>query len=86
MSRRGRLDIIEDILSVTSKGTKKTCIMNRANLSFKQTSNYLPFLEKAKLIYVKKDGGNTIIFKTSDKGKEFLKKYEDLKVLVQWLL
>jgi predicted transcriptional regulator len=38
---RGRMDIMENILRVANPGAKKTRIMYRCNLSFKQLNVYL---------------------------------------------
>lgn len=49
-SRRGRLDIIVDILQTAKTGEKKTRIMCKAKLSFAQLEFYLRLLEKYRLI------------------------------------
>ena len=48
--RRGRLEIIADILSVAMKEAKKTEIVYRANLNFKRAGKYLLYLEEKGLI------------------------------------
>lgn len=78
---RGRLDIIADILNAAFAGARKTHIMYRCNLSFKQLKRYLSFLLKRGLLYPIFDSKdpNPELFEITDKGKEFLKAYEDLK-------
>lgn len=83
-AHRGRLDIIADILNAAFEGVRKTHIMYRCNLSFKQLKRYLSFLLKRGLLYPIFDNNdpNPELFEITDKGKEFLKVYEDLKGLM----
>lgn len=84
-SHRGRLDIIADILNASFGGVKKTYLMYRCNLSFKQLKYYLKFLLKKELLHVVADnkGSNPGLFEITDKGKEFLKVYKGLKGLMK---
>jgi predicted transcriptional regulator len=76
--RRTRLDIINDMLKASSKdGVKKTHIMYKARLSFKQLNEYLSLLKKRGLVNIENNNGNTT-YKTSEIGTAFLKKYEDM--------
>ena len=69
---RDRLQIIADILSIVSvQGAKKTHVMYQANLSFKLTSKYLADLLEAKLIT-----SNSSLYEITDKGLDFLAKYD----------
>ncbi len=64
-------------MEVAKDGSKKTQIMYKANLSFKQANKYLSFLvEETNLLYNQGDGRDTI-FKTSEKGKKFIKEYKN---------
>ena len=84
LERRGRdkLHIIAEILDSAKDGTLKTHLMYRANLSFNDVTAYLAlmlrinFLEK-----IKKDG--KLIYKTTEKGNEFLLRYREITELVQ---
>jgi predicted transcriptional regulator len=84
-SHRGRLDIIADILDASFGGVKKTYLMYRCNLSFKQLKYYLNFLLNKRLLHVvaENKGSNPGLFKITDKGKEFLKAYKGLKGLMK---
>jgi Predicted transcriptional regulator len=73
--RRGRLEIIADILSVAKDGAKKTEIVYRANLNFNRVENYLPYLAEKELIEDTAEGG----YKTTEKGNEFLSDYKKMK-------
>jgi predicted transcriptional regulator len=72
-SYRDRLQIIADILSVTSKHAKKTQIMYQANLSYRLLCRYLSEVLNAGLVSIK----NGDFYVPTAKGKEFLKKYEE---------
>jgi predicted transcriptional regulator len=73
---RGRLEIIRDILLVTSDagivGYKKTHIMYGANLSYKLLMKYLGEASDAGLVC-----DEDSCFVITEKGKEFLKFYKD---------
>ena len=75
--RRGRIEITADILSVAREDAKKTQIVYKANLNFKRVEAYLPYLVDKGLI--ENRGG---IYKTTEKGKEFLHNYKKMKELL----
>ena len=75
--RRSKMRIIADILRHAQRSAKKTHIMYECNLSFNQLKRYLNFLRKRALIRRKIENGS-IIYKTTDNGKEFLKKYSSI--------
>jgi predicted transcriptional regulator len=84
-AHRGRLDIIADMLNASHGGVKKTYLMYRCNLSFKQLKHYLDFMLKKRLIIavVQVGDSNPGLFEVTDKGKEFLKTYKNLKALIK---
>jgi len=84
-SHRGRLDIIADILEASYYETRKTYLMYRCNMSFKQLKYYLDFLLGKELLCVVAGdvNPNRGLFEITDKGKEFLKTYKGLKALVK---
>jgi predicted transcriptional regulator len=83
-SHRGSFDIIADILEASYCETRKTYLMYRCNMSFKQLKYYLDFLLGRELIVAVEENVNSEcgLFKISDKGKEFLRIYKGLKALV----
>lgn len=75
--RRGKLDIMVDILSVTRSGARKTEIVYKANLNFTRIERYLPFLKERGLMV---NSGS--IYRTTEKGEEFLREYQKMKELL----
>jgi predicted transcriptional regulator len=72
--RRGRLEIIADVLLVARRGAKKTQIVYKANLNFKMVEKYLPYLEGKGLIE------NTCReYTTTEKGKKYLRVYKEME-------
>lgn len=71
---RSKLDIIADILRVTSRNAKKTQIMYQANLSYKLLTKYLAELIEASLVRYER---KTRCYVLTCKGQEFLEKYKD---------
>jgi len=84
-SNRGCLDITADILEASYGGVRKTYLMYRCNMSFRQLKNYLDFLLGKELLCVVAGdvSSNHGLFEITDKGKEFLKSYKGLKALVK---
>jgi len=84
-SHRGRLDIIADILEASYCETRKTYLMYRCNMSFKQLKYYLDFLLGRELLCMVAGGvsADRGLFEITSKGKEFLRAYKGLKALVK---
>ena len=76
MKRRGRIDIIADMLTASLHGAKKTHIMNRSNLNFKLLSSYLGIILSAGLLTF--DSAEDTYFVT-EKGKNFISGFSDYK-------
>lgn len=81
-TRRDRLYIIAQILSIAKDGSLKTQIMYRANLSFAQLNEYLNFLIKRELLNINSDNGKTI-YRTTVKGVKYLQSYEEISKLLR---
>ena len=77
--RRGRLEILGDILRICREGVNKTRIVYGANSNFKLMSEYLKFLAESGLV-TEEDR----IWSTTEKGREFLNRLHDLKLLMFW--
>jgi predicted transcriptional regulator len=76
---RNRIDIIAELLDAARSGATKTKMMYKAMLSYGQLKEYLQMLTENDLI-VYHDA--TQRFTTTDKGYQFIKRYEDLSELI----
>ena len=72
--RRGKLEIIEDVLFVAKNGVRKTEIVYKTNLNFARIASYLQYLEEKGLLEI-----SGTFYKTTSKGKKFLRNYQKLK-------
>jgi predicted transcriptional regulator len=84
---RSRFDIIATILKAANEGgARKTHIMYKCNLSFKQLHSYLQFLVEMGLLrsVVGNIGAdeNSVLFETTKKGEAFIKAYGNLNALL----
>lgn len=82
--RRSELDIINQILSLSRNGAKKTEILYQGNLSYSQLQSYLMFLIEKEILeeqFVKKDNGHFKIYKNTKKGDNLL---ENIKVTLSY--
>ena len=77
--RRGTLDIVAGILEEAITGTVKTRIMYRANLSYSQLKCYLDRLVTAGLLDTEKNEKDSVLYRTTDKGKMFLSSYAEIQ-------
>lgn len=75
--RRDKLVIMAEIVSIAKKGTSKTHIMFKANLSFSQLNQYLSLLSNTGLLEKFSDHGR-VIFQATEKGLEFIDKQQQV--------
>jgi predicted transcriptional regulator len=76
---RNRIDIIAQLLDAASSPATKTKMMYKAMLSYEQLKEYLLMLSENELIGYDKPSQR---FTTTDKGFQFMKRYEDLSKLI----
>jgi predicted transcriptional regulator len=76
---RNRIDIIAQLLDAASSPTTKTKMMYKAMLSYEQLKEYLVMLAENNLIAC---DNPTQMFTTTDKGFQFMKRYEELSKLI----
>jgi len=80
------MEIMANILNEAYGGAKKTRIMYRCNLSFKQLNTYLDLLIEMKLLkltFAKTETNEDLRqYETTRKGQAFIKAYEDLSYLM----
>jgi len=75
--KRNDLEILATILRVARNGAKKSHIVYKANLNFAIIKDYLDRLRESGLI-IGPDGKNRM-FKTTEKGIEYLNYFEGLR-------
>jgi len=71
--RRDKLVIMTEIVEIAKRGTSKTHIMFKANLSFTQLNEYIGFLMKHNLLSRSKDERKTV-YKSTKKGLDFMER------------
>jgi len=75
-----------NILLAAKGGAKRTHIMYKCNLSFKQLHTYLEFLIEIGLLKSiparKATNENQLLFEATKKGQAFLKAYNNLRTLL----
>jgi predicted transcriptional regulator len=71
--RRDRLVIMAEIIDIAKKGTSKTNIMYKANLSFDQLNQYLSVLSDSSLLEILACERG-IYYKATPKGTDFVEK------------
>ena len=80
--RRSKLEIYMDVLRIISKGCHKpTRIMYRSNLSWNPLCEVMDFLVNQGVVRVKKSGKKKEYYLT-EKGREILKYYEKLTLML----
>jgi predicted transcriptional regulator len=77
---RGRIDILADILSLSTEAVRKTHIMYGANLSYEQVSNYVEELQDKGFL----EEVTTKRYRITDKGRLYLEEYEALKRMMEF--
>lgn len=82
---RSRVDIMASILDevrFSADGLRKTRLMYRCNLSFKQLKVYLKLLcdkRFLKAVNVGVEGRKVEVYRITDDGRSFLRSYDDLR-------
>jgi len=72
--RRGRTEVVCDILSEALEGTNKTRLMYHCNMNFLRFNRYLEeLLEAGLLVRVDSNPNSVILYKTTDNGRELLR-------------
>jgi predicted transcriptional regulator len=80
-NNRGKIEIMADVLALSTSGIKKTHIMYRANLSYEQILYYLnQLLGKGLITQVVVD--DALMYRTTEKGREFLTCYSRISKLI----
>ena len=75
--RRDKLIIMAEIVGIAKKGTSKTHIMFKANLSFSQLNQYLSLLSNTGLLEKIAKNGKSV-FQATPKGLEFMERQQQV--------
>jgi len=79
--RESRMDILESILKNSNKGSKDARLRYKCNLNLSTFNLYKDFLIETGFLKVSGEDGLEI-FKTTDKGKQFLNDYRKIKSIL----
>jgi predicted transcriptional regulator len=82
-NNRGKIQIMGDVLTLGTSGIKKTHIMYKANLSYEQVHLYLGELIEKRLIEQDVSSEDGVVYRTTEKGREFLLNYTRLVELLE---
>jgi len=77
--RRGEVQILMDILSISLNGVKVTHLMYKANLSYSTLRRYLFRALDRELISNARNSDGSVVYRTTEKGKVLLNKLRDVK-------
>jgi predicted transcriptional regulator len=78
-NRRSEIEIIGEILRLSSNGAKKTELLYQGNFSYAQLQSYLSYLIERDILEeseAKNNGNLTKYYKTTEKGLLFLQDVE----------
>ena len=78
-SKRDRVEIMAEILDLCTEPQTKTHVMYGTNLSWKMLQQYIGHMQSRELLEIENDSTKYI---TSDRGKEFLLRWRELKELL----
>lgn len=81
-TRRGRLEIIYNILSLCQRPVQKTYIMYQVNLSYAQLQKYIKYLVQANLLELNKNEHEDLYIIT-EKGQNLIEEYKKLLELLE---
>ena len=77
--RRGEVQILIDILTISLRGVKVTHLMYKANLSYSTLRKYLSTMSKRGLIAKVCNDDGSMVYRTTEKGKLILNRLKEVK-------
>jgi predicted transcriptional regulator len=80
--KRGRLEIIYEILSICQKPAQKTRVLYSCNLSYEQLSRYMKYLITKDLLSII-EVEQKKLYQVTEKGRRFLERYESLSNIIE---
>ena len=80
LPKRGRGQIISTILAAASEGeSSKTRLMYKSNLDSRELKRYIALLTNNGLLLLRRDTRNRESYYLTDKGRDFLQRYNELE-------
>ena len=77
--RRGEVEILLDILSISVRGVKITQLMYKANLSYATLQKYLLIMSKRGLITTVCNADGSVVYYPTEKGKLVLNRLKEVR-------
>jgi predicted transcriptional regulator len=81
--RRGEIQILMEILTLSLKDVKATNLMYKANLSYSTLHRYLHVALKQGLVKKICNNDGSVVYRITDKGKLLLERLRDVKYVLQ---
>lgn len=81
-ARRSRLEISAEILAIALNGVSQRRIISKANVNSGRFREYLSILIKNELIAIDNSSNGGVMYRTTNKGRRFLKSINDAKRIV----
>lgn len=75
--RRSRLEVSADILAAALNGMNERRIVSKANVNSDRFRKYLSMLIENELIAMENSSNGNVTYRTTDKGRRFLKSIKD---------
>lgn len=81
--QRSKFELITTILHICLEGSLKNHIIGRGNFSDSLVNHYLSILLYHNLLVSDRDANNRVLYKTTEKGRQFLKLYQEVQSLFE---
>ena len=82
LNRRGRLEIMHNIISLCLRPVQENYIKYQADLSLDQLHKYINFLVQTKFLEIRKTGQGDL-YKATEKGMNFIGEYKNFIKLLK---
>jgi len=82
--RRGEVQILTDILTLSLKGVKATHLMYKANLSYSTLHKYLHVALRQGLVRKVCNDDGSVVFWITDKGRVLLERLREVRQVLQF--
>jgi len=80
--RRGEVQILTDVLSISLNGVRVTHLMYRANLSYSTLRRYLVAMLNQGLIGNVRNSDGSVVYRTTEKGRLLLDRLKEVRCVL----